>query len=131
MIDDSAVYLEKAAESLAGAESELANGRYNNCANRAYYACFQAAIAALLRSGIRTPSPSGHRSHEFVWAQFAGELINRRKLYASDLRDTFERVHTWREIADYRPDRVTQVQATRAVRRGNQLGQAVRTRGEP
>src|SRR5205823_6359850 len=42
---------DKALESLAGAESELANGRYNNAANRAYYACFQAAIAALQRAG--------------------------------------------------------------------------------
>ena len=33
-------YLEKAVESLAGAESEYVNGRYNNCANRCYYACF-------------------------------------------------------------------------------------------
>ena len=33
-------YLEKAAESLAGAESEYVNGRYNNCSNRCYYACF-------------------------------------------------------------------------------------------
>jgi hypothetical protein len=30
----------KAEESLAAAASELANGRYNSCANRCYYACF-------------------------------------------------------------------------------------------
>jgi uncharacterized protein (UPF0332 family) len=45
-------YLEKAIESLAGAESEFANRRYNNCANRCYYAMFQAAIAALMAAGI-------------------------------------------------------------------------------
>ena len=39
-------FLVKAEESLAGAESEYVNGRYNNCANRCYYACFQAAIAS-------------------------------------------------------------------------------------
>jgi uncharacterized protein (UPF0332 family) len=38
------VYLAKAEESLLGAISELEQGRYNNSANRAYYACFQAAI---------------------------------------------------------------------------------------
>ena len=37
-------YLDKAAESLAGAASEFVNRRYNNCANRAYYACFQSAV---------------------------------------------------------------------------------------
>lgn len=31
------IYLAKALEALAGAESELVNHRYNNVANRAYY----------------------------------------------------------------------------------------------
>ena len=37
MDTDSLTYLDKAIESLAGAESEYANKRYNNCANRCYY----------------------------------------------------------------------------------------------
>ena len=45
-------YLAKAEESLAGAESEFMDGRYNNTADRSYYPCFQAAIAALLREGF-------------------------------------------------------------------------------
>ena len=53
MEQDITIYLAKATESLQTAESEFANGRYNSCANRCYYACFQAAIAALLREGIR------------------------------------------------------------------------------
>ena len=52
-----------ATESLLTAESEFVNGRYNSCANRCYYGCFQAAIAALLRDGIRA---RGQWSHEFV-----------------------------------------------------------------
>jgi len=42
MVDDGARagFLMKADESLAGAEREFAAGAYNNCANRAYYACF-------------------------------------------------------------------------------------------
>jgi uncharacterized protein (UPF0332 family) len=69
MEQDFAIYLAKASESLLTAESEYANGRYNSCANRCYYACFQAAIAALLGEGIR---PAGQWSHEFVQAQFVG-----------------------------------------------------------
>jgi hypothetical protein len=38
-MDDEARFLAKALESLAGAEAELAGGRYNNRANRASYAC--------------------------------------------------------------------------------------------
>lgn len=45
-------FLEKALESLAGAQSEFANGRFNNVANRCYYAAFQAAIVALQRAGL-------------------------------------------------------------------------------
>jgi uncharacterized protein (UPF0332 family) len=52
VIDLASLFMAKALECLAGAESELANKRYNNCANRAYYACFQAAIDALTREGI-------------------------------------------------------------------------------
>jgi uncharacterized protein (UPF0332 family) len=56
-MDPSVVYLSKANESLAGATSELVNGRYNNTANRAYYAVFQAAIAALMQAGIAPGLP--------------------------------------------------------------------------
>ncbi|HEU5432403.1 MAG TPA: hypothetical protein VFU81_12115 [Thermomicrobiales bacterium] len=48
MIEQDDIFLHKAQESLAGAESEFVNDRYNNAANRAYYAVFQAAIHALL-----------------------------------------------------------------------------------
>jgi uncharacterized protein (UPF0332 family) len=40
MVEQGSIMLKKALESLAGAESEFANARYNNCANRCYYACF-------------------------------------------------------------------------------------------
>src|SRR3954462_13046113 len=83
MEQDITIYLAKADESLRTAESEYANGRYNSCANRCYYACFQSAIAALLAEGIRA---RGQWSHEFVQGQFVGVLINQRHLYDSELR---------------------------------------------
>lgn len=55
MIERGAVYLDKATKSLAGAESEYANGQYDNCANRCYYACFQSAVHALLGAGMAPP----------------------------------------------------------------------------
>jgi uncharacterized protein (UPF0332 family) len=72
MEQDITIYVAKAEESLRTAESEFANGRYNSCANRCYYACFQAAIAALLAEGIRA---RGQWSHAFVQGQFVGVLI--------------------------------------------------------
>src|ERR1700752_2684484 len=101
MIDPSRVFLDKALASLAGAESEAANARDDNCANRAYYACFQASVSALLNAGIQSPNPQGHWSHTFVPGQFVGQLINRRKLYPATLRDTLARTYQLRQTADY------------------------------
>jgi uncharacterized protein (UPF0332 family) len=127
--DDATLYLAKSDESLAGAESELANGRYNNCANRCYYACFQAAISALIRASIKPPGDRDQWSHGFVEAQFAGELVNRRKLYPAESRDVLTRLIELRQAADYRPYYVSQTQVSRALRRTRQFVEAIRMQG--
>lgn len=116
MIERTALFSGKSAESLAGAEREFADGRYNNCANRCYYAAFQAAILALLRAGIR-PDGTGRWSHTSVPAQFDGQLVNRRKVYPSDLRGVLARNHDLRRRADYADDSVSEAEAARALRR--------------
>ena len=73
------VYLWKAQESLAGAQSEYVNGRLNNCANRCYYSCFQAAVYALETVGFSPPGTQATWSHESLQGTFARELIHRRK----------------------------------------------------
>ena len=105
MEQDITIYLAKADESLCTAESEFANGRYNSCAHRCYYACFQAAIAALLSEGVR---PRGQWSHAFVQGQFVGVFINQRHLYETQLRRVLADNQHVREKADYRPDRAGQ-----------------------
>ncbi len=129
MIELEHVYLEKAAENLAGAQSELINGRYNSCASRAYYSCYQAAIYALIRAGIRSTGAQRAWSHEFVQAQFNGVLVNRRRLYSADLRGTLNQNYILRLTADYGIDRVTEVRADRAVGRAERFLEAVRTTG--
>ena len=126
MEHDITIYLAKAAESLLTAESEFVNGRYNSCANRCYYACFQAAIAALLAEGIR---PRGQWSHAFVQAQLVGVLINQRKRYDPQLRRVLSDNQTLRDQADYRPELVTATQAGRALRRSRLFITAIRQRG--
>ncbi len=131
MVDSGTVYLEKAEESVAGAQSELANGRYNNCANRAYYACFQAAVHALMEAGIQPPRATEQWGHSFVQARFNGDLINRRKRYPPDIRGALENNYRLRETADYhRLDLVAEVQAARAVRRAQAFVAAVAQLGE-
>ncbi len=126
VIDLSDDFLIKAEESLAGAECELANGRFNNCANRCYYAVFQAAIHALAQAGIRPPGGSTQWDHGFVQSQFVGLLINRRKVYSTSLRDTLLQTYRLREAADYRRERVSDVRASRSVRRAQEFVEAVR-----
>lgn len=123
---ESAGYLAKAIESLEGAESELANRRFNNCANRCYYACFQAAIAALLSSGIQARSPGGHWRHEHVQAQFIGQLINRRRHYPPSLRRYLGENMVLRQAADYEGDTISEIQASRAVRRSREFVDSAR-----
>ena len=112
MNTDVDVFLSKAAESVASAEADFAARRYNSCANRCYYAAFQAAIAALLRVGI---SPKGKWLHTFVHARF-DDLVYRRKRYPAELRGIWARLHTLREKADYTNDLVTETEARRASR---------------
>lgn len=123
-------WLAKAEENLASAASEFANGRYNACANRCYYACFQAAIAVLLRAGIRPQAASGDWGHAFVQFQFAGQLIARRKTYPAALRDSLPRLLTLRETADYEATPVSRIQASRAVTRAQEFLAAMRRGGE-
>ena len=113
MIND--IYIEKAQESLASAYSELANRRYNCSANRAYYACFQAAVSALLTIGVRR-SRSGKWRHEYVKDQFSTEFIHRQKRYPAELAVIFERCYKLREEADYEDYSVSKPQAERQFR---------------
>jgi uncharacterized protein (UPF0332 family) len=126
MIELGDAFLEKSEENLAAATSELSAGRYNASANRAYYAAFHAAICALARVGIRPPGREGYWGHDFVQAQFSGQLVNRRKLYPSGLRSVLNDLATLREQADYRTQSVDEIQARRAVRKAEDLVGAVR-----
>lgn len=121
-------YLDKAQESLAGAQSEAEQGRYNNSANRSYYACFQAAIAALQHASVTPPGSGSDWSHAFVQATFVGQLINRRKLYPARLRQTLMRNMALRHGADYESADVSEVQAQRALHRSRELVNAVAER---
>jgi uncharacterized protein (UPF0332 family) len=120
-------FVDKSIESLAGAESEFVNERYNNVANRAYYAVFQAAIVALQRAGIAPPREEW--SHEFVPGHFDGVLINQRHLYPTELRGVLSRNAAVRLSADYDEDPVTQTEAIRALRRSRAFVQAIQTPG--
>jgi uncharacterized protein (UPF0332 family) len=118
------IFLLKAERALEGAEAEFINERYDNSANRSYYACFQAAVYALTLAGVS--SPGRIWTHESVHAQFVGHLINRRKLYPSELRQILQSIREYREKADYRDEWVTEREAARAVRQARAFVESIR-----
>lgn len=67
-------------------------------------------------------------SHGFVPAQFDGQLINRQKLYPSELRNVLARAYALRQAADYEEDVVTLAEASRISRRTRALLDAIRRR---
>ena len=125
-MDDASIFLAKAEASLAGAESELQQGRFDNCANRSYYAVFQAAIAALIDAGVTAQRGGRTWDHGFVQAEFIGRLINRQKVYPAGLRQTLFQNRELRDRADYTTQPVSEVQASRALQRSRAFVAAVR-----
>jgi uncharacterized protein (UPF0332 family) len=125
---DPEAYLRKAEESLEGAASELENERFNNAANRAYYAAFQAAISALLRDGIWRGD--GKWPHTFVQSEFVGKLINRRRRYPPRLRSTLSDLLRMRHRADYGGSSIQRAEANLAVRRCQEFVETVQLESE-
>ena len=107
-------YLRKARESLVSAKADVAAGRYNSAANRAYYAAFQAAIAALIHNDIR-PAQKGWQ-HKFVINQFSGKLVKRRKMFPAGLVPTIERLFQVRVVGDYETVDVSKGDAGKSFR---------------
>ena len=122
-------FLSPAQERPAGAESEYDNARYKNAANRAYFACFHAAIAALELVNVRPPSGKREWTHVFVQGQFPGLLINRRKLYPAEMRDARSQTRRLRQHADYDGLPVTRTEAARSLSRARDFVAGVASRG--
>jgi len=125
---DSLAYLTRSLECLASAESEVTAGRFNNCVNRCYYAMFQAAVAALIAAGVRSDGAKRQWEHGFVQAQFAGILIQRRKLYPTDLVSALPVNLERRVAADYGVPGVSKTVAERALRTARVFVTAVERR---
>ena len=98
------VYLAKARSSLRTAQSAYEQGDSDSCASRAYFAVFQAEIAALIKL---TEFRQEQWRHERVQAEFNRRLIQARKVFPASLRsihdDLIGRGHT----ADYTDQHVS------------------------
>ncbi len=111
---DSAIYLAKARQSLAGAELEFAHELYNNAVNRAYYACYQAAVGALVAESL-VPPIENFWSHDHVQAEFPARLVDERQRYPQEMRATLKAIFDERLKADYEPELIRRVSAEAAL----------------
>jgi uncharacterized protein (UPF0332 family) len=120
MNEEVEAYLSKSTESLASAKNDLTKKRYNSCANRAYYACYQAAVALLIKHGIKPTSKKGLRRHETVQAQIA-VLIKREKVLPAEHRGTLQELITARITADYEAEMINKKRANRVLKKAEEF----------
>ena len=125
VISSGPTFLDEARESLEDARLARAGGRYNSSANRSYYACFQAAVHALIAAGITPPGGGARWNHGFVQGQFNGVLIHRRHRYSSDLRTILSDNSDVRVDADYTDVPVSEITSLRALRRAERFVAAI------
>ncbi len=122
-----AEFLAKAKENLEDAEQALQEGRYNASANRAYYAAFQASIAALAQESITHEK----NPHSWVQAQFSERLIKARKLYPSKLASYLMDMQKIRDNADYKTLMTSKKIAQEQVRQSKEFLSSIFSRLQP
>jgi uncharacterized protein (UPF0332 family) len=107
-------YLTKANESLESAKDDLSQRRYNSCASRAYYSCYQASVALLTNQGKVSKGARKIWKHEAIQAQIA-MLIRRKKVLPSLHKRTLPTLLITRLEADYKPQSITKREAKRSL----------------
>jgi uncharacterized protein (UPF0332 family) len=123
------VYLAKARSSLRTAQSAYKQGDSDSCASRAYFAVFQAEIAALIKL---TEFRQGEWRHERVQAEFNRRLIQARKVFPISLRSIHDDLIGRRHTADYTEQHVSVRLAEQCLRRAAEMLTAIeRILGEP
>lgn len=110
-------FLDKAKENLKIAQLSLDNDCYNACANRAYFASFQAAIAALADKGIR----SEKNEHAWVQSEFTLQLIKRKKVYPAVLKKYLPNMQIERNVADYSKNHISRKVALKQLSHAKEM----------
>ncbi len=103
--------LDKAAKALASARLLLDAGDSDGATNRAYYAMFDAALAALTWAGALQSPP---RTHGGLIGSFGQHLVQ-TGLVTADLGRSFNRVQELRLTADYLAEPVPLDKAKAAI----------------
>ena len=105
--------LGKATQALTSARVLLDLGDVDGACNRAYYAMFDAAQAALLMSGVPAPDALG-KTHRGLINTFSAYLVKDGPV-SKELGRQLKRAEEMRLIADYNGESVMQTDAARLV----------------
>ena len=106
-------YLLTATRALASAKLLLDAGDCDGACNRAYYAMFDAAHAALLIANPST-NPATTKTHRGLIAAF-GEHLVKTGMLAAELGRSLNQVERVRLLADYTGDEIEESDARQAV----------------
>ncbi len=108
-------HMQKASRALASARLLLADGDLEGACNRAYYAMFDAAHAALLASGAGN-NPGETRTHRGLIAAFGKYLVQSGQMPAESGK-SLNQVERIRLLADYTGEDIDREAAQWAVER--------------
>lgn len=109
----SATLMGKANQAAASARVLLELGDVDGACNRAYYAMFDAAQAALLMSGVSAPEALG-KTHRGLINTFSAHLVKNGPV-SKELGRQLKRAEEVRLIADYNGESVLQGDAAELV----------------
>jgi uncharacterized protein (UPF0332 family) len=116
-------FMVKAVRAAASAKVLLEAGDADGACDRAYYAMFNAARAALLASGA--PVESGvARTHGGLISAFSLHLVKSGRV-SVELGKSLNRVQELRLVADYKGDPIDREDAAQAVEQSQVFGQAM------
>jgi uncharacterized protein (UPF0332 family) len=118
-------YLDKASRALASAKLLLADGDVEGSCNRAYYAMFDAAHAALAAVGAHV-NPAQTKTHSGLIGAFGLYIVKTGRMSAEFGRALNE-VERMRRLADYTGDDISPERAAWAVEQAQAFLLAVQT----
>ncbi len=99
-------------------------GDSDGACNRAYYAMFDAARAALLASGAQAEGETA-RTHSGLISAFSLHLVKTGRV-AVELGKAFNRTQELRTVADYKGDLIEKDDAAWAVKQAAEFVQTIR-----
>ncbi|MEK7728530.1 MAG: HEPN domain-containing protein [candidate division KSB1 bacterium] len=120
-------FLSKARDTLLAAQILLEKELYDSCANRAYYAAFQAALAAIASVGIKAEKSE----HKWVQATFNSELLHKRKLFDSRFKTYLLDLQRIRNRADYTNEKIGFKIASRQLSKAKAFVEIITLRLQP